>query len=237
MTDSIRDQIISAIVTRLGGILATNGYQTDCGDNVQLVRPKLDPAELPACVVWPGVEEADRQIGSGKLTLPIQVDLLSLHGDENPSEVAGRMLADVIERMTGAVWTWAFTVGTAEISAGDTLTGATSAATAHVEAVTVSSGSWAGGDAAGTLTLRRLSGTTPTSGENLKLSGSVACTMTGLPSGQSTITAMGGLIDEIHYAEGGVSTWPQPGDTVTAVMARFDIKYRTMAGNPYAQPA
>lgn len=43
--------------------------------------------------------------------------------------------------------------GTTEIAEGDTITGATSAATATVERAIVTSGSWAGGDAAGRLIL------------------------------------------------------------------------------------
>jgi hypothetical protein len=49
--------------------------------------------------------------------------------------------------------------GTYTVSPGDTITGATSAATAIVEKVTLSSGTWGGGDAAGTLTIYGQSGT------------------------------------------------------------------------------
>lgn len=49
--------------------------------------------------------------------------------------------------------------GTYEIKAGDTITGATSTETAEVIEVTVTSGTWAGGDAAGTLTCFDVSGT------------------------------------------------------------------------------
>lgn len=48
--------------------------------------------------------------------------------------------------------------GTYEIEEGDTITGATSTETATVERVQVTSGSWAGGDAAGWLTLSSPSG-------------------------------------------------------------------------------
>ncbi len=56
--------------------------------------------------------------------------------------------------------TLAFTDGgTTEIEAGDTITGLTGSATAVVWKVTVTSGTWAGGDAAGTLHLRDQTGT------------------------------------------------------------------------------
>ena len=56
----------------------------------------------------------------------------------------------------GTYSTQAFDTGTAAIAAGDTVTGPS--ATALVAAVTVSSGSWAGGDAAGTLILTSVTG-------------------------------------------------------------------------------
>ena len=53
----------------------------------------------------------------------------------------------------------AFNSGSTEISEGDTITGATSAATATVERVQVTGGTWGGGDAAGWLTLSGQTGT------------------------------------------------------------------------------
>jgi hypothetical protein len=49
--------------------------------------------------------------------------------------------------------------GTYTVSPGDTITGATSGATAIVEKVTLTGGTWAGGDAAGTLSVYGQSGT------------------------------------------------------------------------------
>ncbi|KPJ58503.1 MAG: hypothetical protein AMJ42_03165, partial [Deltaproteobacteria bacterium DG_8] len=53
----------------------------------------------------------------------------------------------------------AFDNGTAEFNVGATLTGQTSGATGVIDKVTVNSGSWVGGDAAGYLTLSSVSGT------------------------------------------------------------------------------
>lgn len=49
--------------------------------------------------------------------------------------------------------------GTSEVEVGDTLTGSSSAATAVVSSITLSSGSWAGTDAAGQFVLTSQSGT------------------------------------------------------------------------------
>lgn len=59
--------------------------------------------------------------------------------------------------------------GTSEIEVGDTITGATSGATAKVVEILLYSGSWSGGDAAGFFVVRDLDGTFGS--ENVKLPG------------------------------------------------------------------
>lgn len=56
-------------------------------------------------------------------------------------------------------WVISFDAGTAAIAANNTIVGGTSAATGVVLAVVITSGSWAGGDAAGTIVFTALSGT------------------------------------------------------------------------------
>lgn len=64
--------------------------------------------------------------------------------------------------------------GTASIQPGDTITGATSAATATVAAVDLTSGSWAGGDAAGWLWLHSKTGTFQAEGLNTAAQSNIA---------------------------------------------------------------
>jgi len=64
--------------------------------------------------------------------------------------------------------------GTTEISVGDTITGATSAFTATVIAVSLTSGTWAAGDAAGNLTIVGQSGTFVAENLNVGASTNVA---------------------------------------------------------------
>lgn len=66
--------------------------------------------------------------------------------------------------------TLAFTTGTAIINDGDTVTGATSGATGVVARVSVQSGTWSSGDAAGILVLSSTTGTF-SAGEFLKVGG------------------------------------------------------------------
>ena len=89
----------------------------------------------------------------------------------------------------GNVRTRTFTSGgTYQVVAGDILVGATSAARARVIFVTLSSGSWAGGDAAGTLYLVDQSGTFQSENLNKSGGGSDVCTIAG-DSSASTLTA------------------------------------------------
>ena len=234
--DTIREQIIKAIRSKLAVIRVVNGYNTDCGANVRRAKKNLDPDELPATVVWPKSEEAGRNYGSGVHVMPVQVDALVLHGAVNPSVVAELILGDLIEAMTGIVWSLPFTSGgTYDIAVGDAVTGATSGAAAHVAGVSLSSGSWAGGDAAGTLTLRRLTGTFQAENLNVGVWMNVAA-IAGEPTGEGAIdTTTGGLAEGIEYASGGIDEYPEGGEQATGVVARWNIKYRILNGDPYHQ--
>ena len=81
--------------------------------------------------------------------------------------------------LAGTTYGLLFTSGGAhEVEVGDTLTGATSAATAVVSSITLSSGSWAGTDAAGQFILTGQSGTFQS--ENLdEGANSNVCTIAG----------------------------------------------------------
>lgn len=64
--------------------------------------------------------------------------------------------------------------GTTEIEVGDTITGASSAATAVIQIVDLDSGSWAGGDAAGTFWINQQSGTFQAENLNVGASSNLA---------------------------------------------------------------
>jgi hypothetical protein len=91
---------------------------------------------------------------------------LIVQGGVNDINQESRTLADMQDSFNSfaaraeSVASIAFTSGgTTEIVDGDTITGATSGATAVVKSVHLESGTWAGGDAAGTLFLETPSGT------------------------------------------------------------------------------
>ena len=248
MSDSIREQIITAIEAKLAYILTTKGYLTECGANVHRARKSLDQAELPAVVVIPKTELPAREYGNDALVMKLRVEALKQFGTDNPSEISEQMLADVIECMTGKRWSMAFDSGSYEPQPGDTITGATSGATAYVESVTRSSGTWAGGDAAGTIYFRRLTGKfthtaadppTPEVNESINITGhSAAIKTNGTATYISPETSTcAGLADDIVYAGGGTDEYPEPPETTVGTAADFEITYTTAAGNPFARQA
>jgi len=236
MSDSIREQIIQAVIARLAVITTANGFNTGIGATVERARKMLDPDDLPACVVWPKSEAPAREYGKGMLAMPIQIDGMALYGSVNMSVVAEQMLADIIEAMQGIVWSLAYTSGgTTEIEAGNAISGHTSTATALVQTVTLDSGTWAGGDAAGTLTLRQVSGTFQA--ENLDVGSTEnAASIAGAPTGTDPVnTVTGDLADSIAYAGGGVDEYPDAGDQAVGVQTQWILRYRIAAGDPYHQ--
>jgi len=90
--------------------------------------------------------------GSGKVR---EIQFAGVDGTQH----AYGVLIDAVDT-TGTLKSIAFTSGgTYEIRPGDVVTGATSGATGHVVSLTLSSGTWAGGNAAGTLVLDNVVGT------------------------------------------------------------------------------
>ncbi len=110
--------------------------------------------------------------------------------------------AAVIHKATGSGWTAVdtgreldFTSGSTEIEAGDTITGATSAATATVGKVVVTSGTWGAGDAAGYLVLTAQTGTF--TAENLDVGASLnVATIAG--NSAAVTLAIGGRYETVY---------------------------------------
>lgn len=233
---TIRERIILAVIAKLGDVRTAKGFNTNCGLTVYRAQVKIDPDNLPASVVWPQPETGVPGYGKMEIIMPLQIEGYVLYGATNPSVIAELILGDFVDALTGIVWTLPFTSGgTYQIQVGDTITGASSSATAHVQAVSVSSGKWADGDVAGNLILRRLTGTFEAENLDVGANSNVA-TIIGSITGESPETGVtGGLADAIEYASGGVEEYPDSGDSTVAVAALFNVKYRTNLGDPYNQ--
>lgn len=239
MSDTIRKQIISAIETRLAIVRTANGFNAECGATVELAKKNLGEKACPFLVVWPGDEQSSREYGADNHLMELQVDGVALFGSSDPSDVIEDIFADIVEALCGAQLSLDFDSGSSEIEVGDTVEGATTETTAYVGAVSVASGSWAGGDAAGTLTLRRKTGDGFADDENLDISGgdANAATVDGTATlSKPTTLSTGGLAEDIEYAGGGAFDYPEAGEKMVGVSVVFAVSYKTKAGNPYSQP-
>lgn len=139
--------------------------------------------------------------GSGKITAisPSAVD---------GTGIAYGFMAAACNAAASGRRTLAYTSGgTYEIEAGDTITGATSLATARVVAITLSTGTWAGGDAAGTMTLEDQSGTFQS--ENLNVGGNTnVATIAGNSSAVAAADKEGVAIIRNAQVVTGNLAWP-----------------------------
>lgn len=91
-------------------------------------------------------DNADFDFSGGVFTIDSRVKLTNLTADQ------------VLYYQKTDIESQAFTLGKTEFTAGETITGATSAKTAIVDYWTLSGGSWAGNDAAGTVYVHTVSG-------------------------------------------------------------------------------
>lgn len=239
MSDSIRKQIFDAIETKIAEVLKSNGYNTDCGQNPY--QGAVEGLEVPFINFGPldesSVVDENAAYGMDSRTVRINiesaVDFSELDVVGDPVE---QMLADLIEVVAGKKYVIAFTSGgNYVIRPGHTVTGADSSATAFVESVSVSSGSWATGTAAGNITLRRKKGIF--TAENLNVGSNLnVCTVTGsLTTSNPEVTTTGGLAGNIQYIGGGARSYPEAGDNVVGCFAEFNILFYTLIGDPYNQ--
>lgn len=102
MSDTKRELIIQACLARATSITTANGYNTDMGLNTFRAISKIDPSRLPACIVYPFSETAER-VGGGEYlcTMPLRAEAVALTGITNPSVLAEQMLGDMRQAFMG----------------------------------------------------------------------------------------------------------------------------------------
>ena len=237
MADTIREQIIQAIIAKLADIRMTRGFATDLGSHVYRAAMTIPTDQTPAVSVIPGVEECTRSYATQLCTMPVRVLGVARHLSENPSVVAERMLGDIIRCLLEPEAVLPFTSGSRAPLPGEMIFGATSLASATVLQVMLAAGSWAAGTAAGTIRLRDQSGTFVD--EVLSVTGTADCASISGDSvpGPGFVAATAGLADEMAFLGGGTEDYPESIDIATTVTAIFRVNYRTIIGNPYEQPS
>lgn len=236
MADTIRERIIAAIAAKLAEIRTAYGYVTEIGQHVYRAAANIATADLPAMSIYPKIETSAREYGKQVSVMPVEIKALKLLGTSNPSTLGEQMLGDVIQCLLGTEYTRTFTSGgTYQVVAGNTITGATSHATGVVLAVSLTSGSWAGGNAAGTFRFRSQTGTFVAENLNVGTNLNVATIAGASTQIMAKDISGGNLVDDIAYAGGGVESYPAMKDEAVIVTATFNVTYSTAIGNPYSQ--
>lgn len=153
------NKVVSEALKQIGAIAAGETLSAeDSSDGIEALNDLILSFQAPPNFIMPGLKMWQRETG-----------LLTLTEDQGSYDLKFHTVA--------------FTSGgTYEISPGDTITGATSGATGIVEKITLSSGTWAGGNAAGTLYVHSVSGTFQAENLNVGSNNNVA-TIAAAPSG------------------------------------------------------
>jgi hypothetical protein len=100
--ETIQEKIISAFVAAMSVITIANGYNCNAGEQVFRCKKNLDPQELPAIVVWPGIETGEKKAsGYQYCDMKMGIESIGLFGSANPSFVATRLLGDLIQAVFG----------------------------------------------------------------------------------------------------------------------------------------
>ena len=186
--------------------------------------------------VFPRPEEAERAYGKTRCNFEFDVEMISpISETESPVAISEAMLSDIIVCLTGpsGVWTMGFTVGSDGLEADVEILGDASDATATVQAVTLESGSLSTGNAVGTLILIDVEGEF-LANESLRVGGQIVAASSGLAM-LSTPAALVGA-EDIIYSRGGTDRYPEPGESTVGTQVTFNVKYITVAGDPYSRP-
>lgn len=234
---TIREQILELIKTELAKITTANGYNTNIGLNVVRGRYDLFPAELPALVMIANQDTAEERLGHDVKSIPLVIagfkvcQNAATDYSDRVARDAEAILGDIITCVQSPRVTIPFSSGIREPALGSTLIGSSSGATSILESISLSSGSWAGGDAVGTLSVR-LPWLTYTTESILNAGGETIASTTGT---MTLIPPFSDLLNNIEYQRGGIEPLPDPGEDILKVSVLFAVYYTTLAGNPYKQ--
>lgn len=227
--NTIRETIIQNIVTQLGYIKTLYGYSYTYGDNIVRGRNQLHESELPGILVLPGTENITKRYSEAVHEMEVNIAAYrEFTSNQNPSVLAEATLGDLIINIFGPIFELNFTNGNNAISEGDIITGKISGATARVIKVVITNGTWVGGNAKGTLTLRYQTGTFQS--ELIQVAAVDSATIAG---NSTRIYPYGEAVDQISYDSAGVQQYPDPGEKIIEVILNIRVQYTTAFDNPY----
>lgn len=234
---TIREQILQLIKTEIAKIKVINGYHTNIGRNAIRGRYDLMPAELPSVVMLANQDSAKPRLGHGVNEIPLVIagfDTMVTATPEYSNRAARKaeaIMGDIQTCLLAQRVTLDFHSGSREPAIGTTLTGSISGATALLESISLTSGSWAAGTAAGEFSLR-LPWLDYEPELVLNTGGETLASTVGV---MSLIPPFSNLLNNIEYQRGGIDPLPDPGEDILKVSVSFSVTYVTLAGNPYKQ--
>jgi hypothetical protein len=235
MGDSIREQILTSWGERLAIIEQDNGFNTDMGKIVlRSFLPELDFEDVPVIGFAPGPEENVFE-RANEYSMQIVCQGVSKFGEIPSYEMSELVYADIMESVLGVEYLLDFDGGgTYQPAVGQTVEGNSSGATGYIGAISIDSGSWAGGDADGSFLLRRVMGEPFQDNEALNIGvESDVATVDGELTGQKAeYTTTGNKAQSIIYVMSEIQM-PNAEQETIGVKITYLVNYRAISGNPY----
>jgi len=230
VADTIREQIISAFMTRLADWTTARGFNHGCGNAVFRGARYVDASDLPVCVLHPQSEEVTQQYGRNHCEMMIKIEALADIGTTNPSVVQEQLLGDAVTIMTAAPYLCLVfrAAGYTPAVAGDigkTVTGASTGDTGTLVGYDNTTRQW-------TILPDAAADAFDAASEAVTISGGTGAGTTDQAAEQVHVTR---LADAVVYTSGGPAETPREEDTMVAVFAEFTVRYNTLSGNPYSQ--
>lgn len=221
MTEPVTLRILRDLKSRLQQIQTKRGYNTDAGNAVEVAVERIDPVR--SVVIWPEKWERDPDYGQSNFSWPVRIQIVGpVPAGICPGEYVHFLEADVVEAI-GEHYELDFILGSTAPEIGETITTGSGSA-GFVESITLTSGTWAGNDAVGTIGIRR-SHTPFVPGNDLKNSDGAVfaqCSATRTTNNE---------FYSAQYIGGGTENYPGPADTMAGAEANFLIRFETK--DPY----
>jgi hypothetical protein len=102
--DTIRELNIKDFIARAAVMTVAHGYATAIGSKVLRARKTVDPSELPATVIIPGMETAEYLYGKLQCKMSLRVEGIAAFGTEEPSVISERILGDLKKCFLASSW-------------------------------------------------------------------------------------------------------------------------------------
>lgn len=100
-THSIRSRILTALGDRCYSLLALLPDDRERTPAIYWARQSLTPTEVPAVVIIPQPEQAERQYGVDQMTMPVSISMVCLLGDWVPVDLGEYLLAQMRKEIPG----------------------------------------------------------------------------------------------------------------------------------------